>query len=500
MALSLNKSRLQIGLVPTMGALHQGHVSLIKRAVQECDRVVVSIFVNPLQFTPAEDLDRYPRQLATDSRLCEELGVDIIFAPTASEIGITGDTATQGQTTTVIPPEAMTSGLCGKYRPGHFTGVATIVTKLLNIVQPDRAYFGQKDAQQLAIIRRLVTDLNLPVEIVGCPIIREASGLALSSRNQYLSTREKSQATILYHSLKQAALVFFQGETQTDSLIKIAKDQLATVREVRVQYIELVDPVTLDPLERVEKRGLLAIAAYLGNTRLIDNIILRQPIIAIDGPAGAGKSTVTRRVAEQLELLYLDTGAMYRAVTWLVMDSGIAVDDEKAIASLVKDITIDLISTDSPEIPIGVYINGREVTQEIRTPEVTANVSAIAAQAAVRKELVKAQQLCGEKGGVIAEGRDIGTNVYPDADLKIFLTASVEERARRRSIDLQNQGQTNIDLQQLQQDIQTRDAKDSNRAIAPLRKADDAIEIITDGLTIEEVIAKIVALYQNLYK
>ena len=483
-----------------MGALHQGHVSLIKRAVQECDRVVVSIFVNPLQFTPAEDLDRYPRQLATDSRLCEELGVDIIFAPTAAELGITGDTATQGQTTTVIPPEAMTSGLCGKYRPGHFTGVATIVTKLLNIVQPDRAYFGQKDAQQLAIICRLVRDLKLSVEIVGCPIIREASGLALSSRNQYLSTREQSQATILYRSLKQVALAFFQGETQTDSLLKIAQDRLATVREVRLQYIELVDPVTLEPLDRVEKRGLLAIAAYVGNTRLIDNIILRQPIIAIDGPAGAGKSTVTRRVAEQLGLLYLDTGAMYRAVTWLVMDSGIAVAAQKAIASLVKDVKIDLIPTDSPEIPIGVYINGREVTKEIRTPEVTANVSAIAAQAAVRQELVKAQQLCGEKGGVIAEGRDIGTNVYPDADLKIFLTASVEERARRRSIDLKHQGQTNIDLQQLQQDIQTRDAKDSNRAIAPLKKADDAIEIITDGLTIEEVIAKIVALYQNLYK
>ena len=499
-SLSHDKSKSQIGLVPTMGALHQGHVSLIKRAVQECDRTVVSIFVNPLQFTPTEDLDQYPRQLTKDARLCEELGVDIIFAPTPKEIGVTGDTATQGQMTTVIPPQAMTSGLCGKYRPGHFTGVATIVTKLLNIVQPDRAYFGQKDAQQLAIIRRLVTDLNLPVEIIGCPITREASGLALSSRNQYLSTAEKSQATIIYRSLKQVAQAFVEGETKAEALIKIAQDHLATVNEVRVQYVELVDPLTLEPLEQVTNKGLLAIAAYLGNTRLIDNIILRQPIIAIDGPAGAGKSTVTRRVAEQLGLLYLDTGAMYRAVTWLVMDSGIAIDDQRAIASLVKDVTIDLIPTDSPEMTIKVYINQREVTKEIRTPEVTAQVSAIAAQAAVRQELVKAQQLCGEKGGVIAEGRDIGTNVYPDADLKIFLTASVAERARRRSIDLKNQGQENIDLQQLQQDIQTRDDQDSNRAIAPLKKADDAIEVITDGLTIEEVIAKIVSLYQNLYK
>ncbi|ELS03079.1 cytidylate kinase/pantoate--beta-alanine ligase [Xenococcus sp. PCC 7305] len=491
---------LKIGLVPTMGAFHQGHTSLIKRAVQECDRVVVSIFVNPLQFSPTEDLAQYPRQLATDSDLCAELGVAIIFAPNLEEIGITGDASTQGQLTTITPPATMTSKLCGKYRPGHFTGVATIVTKLLNIVQPNRAYFGQKDAQQLAIIRRLVTDLNLPVEIIGCPIIREASGLALSSRNQYLSSTEKSQAAIIYQSLKSAAQEFFRGETEADNLITIVKDQLAITNEVKLQYVELVDPLTLKPLAQVETIGLLAIAAHVGNTRLIDNMILRQPIIAIDGPAGAGKSTVTRRVAEQLGLLYLDTGAMYRAVTWLVMDAGIAVDDEDAIASLVKDVIIDLIPTDSPEIPLGVQINGQEVTKVIRTPEVTANVSAVAAQAAVREQLVKAQQLCGAKGGVIAEGRDIGTNVYPDADLKIFLTASVEERARRRSIDLKNQGQKNIDLPQLQQEIQARDDKDSSRAIAPLRKADDAVEVITDGLTIEEVVAKIVNLYQVSYQ
>lgn len=487
----------KLGLVPTMGAFHQGHLSLIKRAVQECDRVVVSIFVNPLQFTPTEDLAKYPRQLGTDLRFCEELGVDIVFTPTMTEIGITGDTTTQNQITTVTPPMTMTSGLCAKYRLGHFTGVATIVTKLLNIIQPNRAYFGQKDAQQLAIIRRLVADLNLSVAIISCPIIRETSGLALSSRNQYLSTKEKSQATIIYRSLQQVRQAFFQGETQTDKLIKIAKDRLATESEVKMQYIELVDPLTLKSLEKVKTRGLFAIAAYVGNTRLIDNIMLRQPIIAIDGPAGAGKSTVTRRVAEKLGLLYLDTGAMYRAVTWLVMDSGIAVADENAIANLVKDVEIDLIPPESPEMPLGVYINGQEVTKMIRTPEVTAHVSAIAAQAAVRQKLVTVQQLCGEKGGIIAEGRDIGTNVYPNADLKIFLTASVEERARRRSIDLKNQGQDNIDLQKLQQEIRNRDDKDSNRAIAPLRKADDAIEVITDGLIIEEVVTKIVSLYQK---
>ena len=498
--LNASKSqRKQIGLVPTMGALHQGHVSLIKRAVRECDAVVVSIFVNPLQFAPNEDLNRYPRTLETDCKLCEDLGVEIVFAPSTVEIGLTGDTATQNVTTTVIPPESMTSSLCGKYRPGHFTGVATIVTKLFNIIQPDRAYFGQKDAQQLAIIRRLVTDFNIPVEIVGCSIIREASGLALSSRNQYLTDTEKTQATILHHSLHHAAIAYRKGIRDADTLIKTVKNQLATVPEVKIQYVRLVDPDTLQPLETIEKIGLIAIAAYVGNTRLIDNIILRQPIIAIDGPAGAGKSTVTRRVAKELGLLYLDTGAMYRAVTWLVMNSNIAIDDESGIASLIRGVKIDLIPRNTPHLPVEVYINQQEVTQAIRTPEVTNNVSTIAAQAAVRKELVKTQQDYGKQGGIIAEGRDIGTNVFPDAELKIFLTASPLERAKRRLLDLQNQGYENIDLKQLEREIIERDTKDSQRAIAPLKKADDAIEIITDSLSVEEVIERIIELYSNIF-
>ncbi|MDJ0576656.1 MAG: bifunctional pantoate--beta-alanine ligase/(d)CMP kinase [Xenococcaceae cyanobacterium MO_234.B1] len=488
----------KIALVPTMGALHQGHISLIKRANSECDRIIVSIFVNPLQFAPTEDLEQYPRQLETDYQRCETLGVDLVFAPTSDVMGITGDTATQSLTTTVIPPVSMTSRLCGKYRPGHFQGVATIVTKLLNIIRPDRAYFGQKDAQQLAIIRRLVSDLNLPVEIVGCPIIRESSGLALSSRNQYLTPREKTQAITIYRSLKQAAIAFYQGEKQAHILTGIVQEKLATVSEIKTQYVELVDTKTLQPLETVENTGLLAVAVYLGNTRLIDNIILRQPIVAIDGPAGAGKSTVTRRVAEQLGLLYLDTGAMYRAVTWLVMNSGINLNDRDAVSDLVRGVKIDLIPSKSPELPIAVYVNGQEVTTAIRTPEVTANVSTIAAQSAVREELVAIQQSYGETGGIIAEGRDIGTNVFPDAELKIFLTASVAERAKRRMLDLQNQGYKDIDLVQLETEIQQRDEKDSTRAIAPLKQADDAIELITDNLTIEEVINKIVQLYCHL--
>ena len=489
----------QIGLVPTMGALHQGHQSLIEKAIADNNVVIVSIFVNPLQFSPTEDLAEYPRQLKQDLELCEQLGVAIIFAPDAQEMNSRVDSENLSDTTAVIPPQAMTQVLCGKYRPEHFTGVATVVTKLFHIIQPDQAYFGQKDAQQLAIINRLVRDLNIPVEIIPCPIIREPSGLALSSRNQYLTSAEKEQAGLINQSLQRAKTALAEGENDAAILINLVKEELSQAEKVKIQYVELVDPINLQPIEQVEVKGLLAIAVYMGSTRLIDNIMLskRQPIVAIDGPAGAGKSTVTRRVAHQLGLLYLDTGAMYRAVTWLVMESDLTLDDEKAIASLIKDVTIKLTSPNAVELPTVVHIDGQEVTTAIRTPEVTANVSAIAAQSAVRAKLVEMQQQWGEQGGIIAEGRDIGTNVFPDADLKIFLTASVQERAKRRWQDLQNQGRDDIDLQQLAQDIQTRDEQDSNRAIAPLKKADDAIELITDDLTIDRVIDKIVELYQN---
>ena len=497
-----------IGLVPTMGALHAGHLSLIERAIAENDFVVVSIFVNPLQFAPTEDLSSYPRKLERDLKLCGSVGVDLVFAPapeemivpTPEEIDSTGNTQALRQTTKVIPPPAMTDILCGKYRPKHFEGVATIVTKLFNIIQPDRAYFGQKDAQQLCIIYSLVRDLNIPVRIIPCPIVREESGLALSSRNQYLTESEKEQAANIYRSLQSAQQAFKQGENRVASLINIVKQKLKSTPEVKIQYVELVEPISLYSLEQIEHQGLLVIAAYVGSTRLIDNIVLqkRLPIIAIDGPAGAGKSTVTRSLAYQLGLGYLDTGAMYRAVTWLVMSSAIAIDDEQAIANLIQDLNLTLKTRRyDTDIFTEVYVNGEEVTTAIRTPEVTANVSAIAAQAAVREKLDRMQQLRAESGGLIAEGRDIGTNVFPNAELKIFLTASPAERARRRSQDLKAQGR-DIDLQQLEEDIKRRDEQDSNRAIAPLKKADDAIELVTDNLTIEEVISKITELYQQI--
>ncbi len=473
-----------VGLVPTMGSLHAGHRSLIDRARRENDLVVVSIFVNPLQFAPTEDLDKYPRQLEQDRQLCIQAGVDALFIPTPESIG------TLGEISQVLPPASLANSLCGKSRPGHFTGVATIVTKLLHIVQPTKAYFGQKDAQQLAIIRRLVADLNMPVQIVGCPIVREDSGLAMSSRNQYLSAPEKKQAAGVYRSLQAAHKLFRQGESQKARLIAAAREQLAP--SMQLEYLALVDPQTMQAIDKVEQDGLLMIAVRVGNTRLIDNIQLSQrlPIIAIDGPAGAGKSTVTKLVAQTLGLQFLDTGAMYRAVTWLILESQLALDNEAEIADIIAQSQIELRGSQ-------VLINDQDVSTAIRTLAVTSKVSIIASLGAVRTALVQQQQSIGRAGGLVAEGRDMCTYVFPDAQVKIFLTATVAERARRRLEDLKNQGQDDINLPELEKMIADRDHLDSTRSIAPLQKAADAVEIVTDGMSIDQVVAQIVELYRT---
>ncbi len=488
-----------VGLVPTMGALHQGHLQLIEQAKRENNLVIVSIFVNPLQFAPTEDFQNYPRNLEQDCLACETLGVDAVFAPTPTELGLVDafairDPQTQPiRQTLVLPPAAMTTQLCGQTRLGHFQGVATIVTKFLNLVQPHRAYFGQKDAQQVAILRQVICDLNLNVTLVECPIVREPSGLAYSSRNQYLTASEKVSATVLYRGLQQAEYAFSQGERVAIALIDRVKTEIASEKDVKLEYVELVHPETLMPVDRIEDAGLLAVAARIGSTRLIDNTILRnrQPIIAIDGPAGAGKSTIAKSIAHHLGLLYLDTGAMYRAVTWLVLNSQIALEDEPRIAELVSQCQIQLM-------PDRVWINGQEVTQAIRSSEITAAVSAISAQCAVRRELVKQQQRWGTKGGVVAEGRDIGTHVFPDAELKIFLTASLEERARRRLSDFAALGEQQLNLNELEQALHERDRLDSSRSISPLRKAPGAIEIQTDSFTIAQVTEQIITLYHQL--
>ncbi len=475
-----------IGFVPTMGALHQGHRSLIDRARQENDLVIVSIFVNPLQFAPGEDLDKYPRQLAADRQLCTEAGVDVIFNPTSESLNL-GEELTQ-----VIPPASLTSGLCGRSRPGHFTGVATIVTKLLQIIRPTNSYFGQKDAQQVAIIRKLAQDLYLPGRIVTCPIVRAASGLALSSRNQYLSVEQQEQAANIYRSLKLAQDLWSMGDQLSNDLLNAIRSNLQEHPEIELEYLELVDPETLALLDLIETSGLLAIAAKVGNTRLIDNLLLtkQSPIIAIDGPAGAGKSTVTKLVAKTLGLQFLDTGAMYRAVTWLVLQAQIPLDSAAEIAELVAKSKIELQGD-------RVLINGQDISTEIRSLEVTGKVSAIAALGAVRTALVQQQQSIGRNGGIVAEGRDMCTYVFPDAGVKIFLTATVGERAKRRLADLHASGDIDISLAELEASIAERDRLDSTRVIAPLKKAATATEIVTDGMLIEQVVAEIVNLYRT---
>jgi len=492
----------EVGLVPTMGNLHRGHRSLMERAQQENTLVVVSIFVNPLQFGPQEDLACYPHTPKQDLSLCEQVGVDAVFMPTPAVFYGTANPLAD-QLTQVIPPQQMMAVLCGPHRPGHFEGVATVVTKLLSLVAPDRAYFGYKDAQQLAILKRLVRDLSLPGQIIGCPTVREASGLALSSRNIYLSEAEWLQAATLYQGLMVAQHCFRAGERRSPALVAAVQQTLTQVADLRPQYVEVVHPETLEPLDRIDTMGMLAVAAHLGPTRLIDNVLLRdrQPIVAIDGPAGAGKSTVARQVAQRLNLLYLDSGAMYRAVTWQALEQGVDLRDEVAIAELVQGCDIHLAASGNDPAfaayPSRLWLNGQEVTQLIRSAAVTAQVSLVSAQPSVRQTLLYQQQQYGVTGGVVMEGRDIGTQVFPQAELKIFLTASVQERTRRRQADLAIQQQPAVPLQELERAIDDRDRKDSSRRVAPLCKADDAIELNTDGLTIEDVVEKIVALFQE---
>lgn len=271
-----------------MGNLHQGHRSLLDRARQENDLVVVSIFVNPTQFAQGEDLATYPRTPGADLEMCNQAGVDVVFMPSVEQLYGTPQPQAEALTR-VVPPGAMLRVLCGPHRPGHFQGVATVVTKLLNLVHPDLTYLGRKDAQQVAILRQVVRDLNLSGQLVDCPTIRESDGLALSSRNTYLSGAERQQAPVVYRGLQRAQAQFQAGERRTAALIAAVQEEWATVPSLTPQYIELVHPHSLIPLEQVETVGLLAVAAHLGATRLIDNILLRQrqPIVAIDGPAGA---------------------------------------------------------------------------------------------------------------------------------------------------------------------------------------------------------------------
>ena len=261
------KEGLSVGLVPTMGFLHEGHQSLISKSASQNDRTVVSVFVNPIQFGPNEDLEAYPRDLNRDMQKVEEAGGDLIFNPEPEEMY-------PGHFTSFIDTTETTELLCGAVRPVHFRGVCTVVGKLFNIVQPDRAYFGQKDAQQLATVKRFVRDLNFPLEIVPCPIVREADGLAKSSRNTYLNPEERKAALILSQSLKKGQEAIQQGERDAKKVIDIIRENLQTEPLARIDYVEVVDFENIQRTATIEGETLVAIAVYIGKTRLIDNFIV----------------------------------------------------------------------------------------------------------------------------------------------------------------------------------------------------------------------------------
>jgi pantoate ligase/cytidylate kinase len=491
------RSLAQQGLhfVPTMGALHAGHLQLIRRAATPrwwgTPQVLVSIFVNPLQFSAGEDFDLYPRRLEEDGILACEAGAHAVFAPSLEEVYPHGEEGV----THVVPPADLLLSLCAPHRPGHFEGVATVVTRLLAMVRPDRLFLGEKDWQQLVVLRQVVSDLGLPTCVEGMATVRQLDGLALSSRNGYLGSEELQRASQLPAALAAAAASSKRGDCSL-TLLRVLEDRLR-LHNLLPEYVALVEAHTLRPLERVEGLALLAAAVRCSSTRLIDHLFLmrRAPIVAIDGPAGAGKSTVTRAFAQRLGLTYLDTGAMYRALSWWVLQQGVNPADPLAVAPLLVGLDLDLSPIDAGHLRIKV--NGHDVTTAIRSPEVTAVVATVAAHPCVRQSLTDLQQRLGERGGLVAEGRDTGTAVFPDAECKIFLTASVTERARRRARDLQQRGFEVPELAELERQIAERDEKDSTRSLAPLMQAPDALELVTDGMEIEAVIEAMVDAFRS---
>lgn len=257
----------RIGFVPTMGALHAGHVSLIEAAAKQTDFVVVSIFVNPTQFGPNEDFNKYPRTLDADVEICQKAGADVVFAPTVQEMY-------PNEQFTWVNVEKLTDSLCGAARPGHFRGVATVCNKLFNIVLPDITFFGQKDAQQAIVIKRMVADLNMPLEIVVCPTVREPSGLAMSSRNKYLSEQQRQDATAIYASLQKAEQMIKTGQRNAKTILAAIEQILQRTGSIQTEYIHIVDTATLSDLQVLKGQVLIAIAAKIGTTRLIDNILI----------------------------------------------------------------------------------------------------------------------------------------------------------------------------------------------------------------------------------
>ena len=479
-----------ISFIPSMGNLHIGHKGLILEAKKSPDNLVLlSIFINPLQFNDKEDLRNYPRTINKDIELAFSCGIDAVFIPDKDEIFPKNENLIEYQTAS----KELSKKLCGKFREGHFDGVCTVVYRLINIVKPEIMFLGEKDWQQLLIIKKMISKQNIKVLIKSIDTQRDIDGVPFSSRNNNLLESEREKLKSFSIELVNTKKLFNQTKKiDLTEIIERLKD-----KDIEVEYLEHVNAFNLRKSTSEMNITMLAGAIICGKTRLIDHVFLmkRKPIIAIDGPAGSGKSTITKLIAKKLNFIFLDTGAMYRALSWYLIREKINYENSKELNSFLSNISIKFKSVSVSKQ--NVIINDHDVTENIRTQEISSIVSSIASIKEVREFLVKEQRNIGKTGGIVAEGRDIGSKVFPNAELKIFLTATINERAKRRKNELEGMGHGNIDFENLKNEIAKRDFNDSNRSISPLAKAEDAIEIISDGYTINEVVEKILLIYSE---
>ena len=477
-----------INFVPTMGNLHDGHQKLISVAKSStCNINLVSIFVNPLQFESKEDLKSYPKTVDKDIEIAFSNGADAVFIPNTIDIYPKNNKSISY----LKASKELSSALCGLTRVGHFDGVCTVVYRLLKLIQPKNLYLGEKDWQQLLIIKNLIEEKKFNINIISVPTQRDSDGVPFSSRNKLLSKNEREILKLFSNELSHAK-TFFKKDKKID--LKQLTKKLES-KNISIEYLEHLHPYSLKKVQAEDNISILAGAIKCGKIRLIDHVFLmkRNPIIAIDGPAGSGKSTITKLIAKKLNLLYLDTGAMYRAISWLFKKEKINYNKESELKKILDNISIIFKSNSISQQD--VFINNFCVTEAIRSQEISSIVSKISSIKKVREFLVNEQRKIGQSGGLVAEGRDIGTTVFPDAELKIFLTASIDERAKRRKSELERRGTEEIDFNQLRELIRQRDFEDSTRKISPLKKANDAIEILTDGYSINEVVEKIINIY-----